>query len=48
MMNSRSQNPLPRLPRNFGSHASLVAEHEGLKQCNACGETIRGPFHRCK
>jgi hypothetical protein len=35
----------------MGSHASLedhLAEHEGLKHCNVSGETIRGPFHRCK
>jgi transcription elongation factor Elf1 len=42
--------PCPACRRSFASFASLddhLAEHEGLKQCKNCGQTIRGPYHRC-
>jgi DNA-directed RNA polymerase subunit RPC12/RpoP len=41
----------PACGRSFGSFARLdehLAEHEGPKKCQACGETIRGPYHRCR
>jgi DNA-directed RNA polymerase subunit RPC12/RpoP len=41
----------PACGRSFGSFARLdehLAEHEGPKKCRACGETIRGPYHRCR
>ena len=25
-----------------------MTEHEGPKRCRACGETIHGPYHRCR
>jgi len=37
--------------RSFHTFARLddhLAEHEGLPRCNTCGETIRGPYHRCR
>jgi len=37
--------------RSFHSFARLddhLAEHEGLTRCKMCGETIRGPYHRCR
>lgn len=41
----------PHCARSFHSFARLdshMAEHEGLPHCNACGETKRGTFHRCR
>ncbi len=37
--------------RTFPSYARLddhMAEHEGPRRCSTCGETIRGPYHRCR
>ena len=41
----------PACGRSFSSFTRLdehLAEHEGPKKCRACGETIRGPYHRCR
>ena len=41
----------PVCHRSFSSYARFddhLAEHEGPKKCRACGETIHGPYHRCR
>ena len=41
----------PACGRSFGSFARLdehLAEHEGPRRCKLCGETIHGPYHRCR
>jgi hypothetical protein len=41
----------PLCGRGFSAFARLdehIAEHEGLKRCRQCGETIRGSYHRCR
>jgi transcription elongation factor Elf1 len=55
-MTRRADNEEPELDcphcgRSFHSFARLddhMSEHEGLKHCNGCGATIRGPYHRCR
>jgi len=40
----------PVCSHSFSSFARLddhMAEHEGPRRCKTCGETIRGPYHRC-
>jgi transcription elongation factor Elf1 len=41
----------PVCGHSFHTFARLdhhLAEHEGLKRCKTCGETIHGAFHRCR
>jgi hypothetical protein len=41
----------PLCGRGFHTFARLddhMGEHEGLPRCRACGETKRGPYHRCR
>lgn len=41
----------PVCHRSFSSYSRFddhLAEHEGPKKCRMCGETIRGPYHRCR
>jgi DNA-directed RNA polymerase subunit RPC12/RpoP len=41
----------PTCGRSFSTFARLddhMAEHQGPRRCNACGETIHSPYHRCR
>lgn len=41
----------PVCHRTFSTFARLddhLAEHEGPRRCKTCGETIHGPYHRCR
>jgi C2H2-type zinc finger len=43
--------PCPVCHRSFGSYAALddhLPKHEGPRQCHQCGESIKGPYHRCR
>ena len=32
---------------SFGRLDDHMAEHEGPERCKTCGQTKRGPYHRC-
>jgi hypothetical protein len=41
----------PVCHRTFNTYARLedhLVEHEGLRRCHTCSETIRGEYHRCR
>lgn len=47
----RPEYDCPQCGRSFHSYSRLddhLAEHEGPRRCSTCGETIRGPYHRCR